>query len=282
MAGRIKPAPAVFAGAAVLSAGVTLAVMGFMLSLSLPVIRSGQLWSILSGPWAPGSGQFGITAMIVGTVYIAGLSLIFSIPLSLGCAFFTDIVKPKGARKVLAVLVRIMTAVPTVIYGFVGVFLLVPQMRAIAGRGSGMTILTAALMLALLIAPTMILFFSQSFARVPKADVLGAEALGATPFQKLIYVILPGAWPGMLTGIILAFGRAMGDTLIALMLSGNSVMVPAMPLDPGRSLTAHIALILAADFDSLEFRTIFVCGSLLYLATGTAVLAARVWERRQP
>ena len=127
-------------------------------------------------------------------------------------------------------------------------------------------------MLGLLISPTMILFFSQSFERVPKPYKDAVDALGGSAAQKLFFVIIPQAWPGVLTGLILAFGRAMGDTLVALMLSGNSVMMPHSFLDSARTLTAHIAMVMAADFDSIEFKTIFVSGAVLYLMTGTGIL----------
>jgi phosphate transport system permease protein len=135
-------------------------------------------------------------------------------------------------------------------------------------------------MLGLLISPTMILFFSQSFARVPKTFINAVDALGGTPFQKLFYVIFPHAWPGIITGLVLAFGRAMGDTLVALMLSGNSVMLPSSILDSARTLTAHIAMVIASDFDSIEFKTIFVCGIVLYFMTFLGVFAARLLERK--
>ncbi|MCF6245903.1 MAG: ABC transporter permease subunit [Desulfobacula sp.] len=270
-----------FSGAAVLSGAATLLILGFMILLSLPVLESGLLMNILTDPWSPGHGQFGILAMIVGTLYIAGLSLLIGFPISLGCSFFIQITSPHGPGKLLKKLVQFMTAIPTVIYGFVGVFLLVPVVRQVFSYGSGMSILTASLMLGILICPTMILFFSQSFARVPKNFLLAADALGGTPFQKLIYVIIPHAWPGLLTGLILGFGRAMGDTLIALMISGNSVMLPSSILDSARTLTAHIAMIIAADFDSIEFKTIFICGSVLYLLTSCGILAARILDRRQ-
>lgn len=214
-------------------------------------------------------------AMIAGTVYIAGLSLMISFPVSLGCAFFIQITHRDRAGRWLKRMVRFMTAIPTVIYGFVGVFLLVPVVRSLFFYGSGMSVLSAAVMLGLLISPTMILLFSRSFARVPRAFTEAVDALGGSPSQKLFYVILPHAWPGILTGIVLAFGRAMGDTLIALMLSGNSVKLPVSMLDSARTLTAHIALIIAADFNSTEFRTIFVCGVVLYLMTGTGIFLAR-------
>lgn len=279
MGGREKTARIVFSGAAMLSAAVTLFVLGFMVLLSLPVLKAGMVWHLLTDPWSPDHGQFGILAMMVGTVYIALLSLVISFPVSLGCSVFIQIIRPDGPGRSLKKLVQFMTAIPTVVYGFVGVFLLVPMVREIFSHGSGMSILSAALMLAMLISPTMILFFSQSFARVPKPFIAAVDALGSTPFQTLWYVILPHAWPGILTGLILAFGRAMGDTLIALMISGNSVFMPSSILDSARTLTAHIAMIIAADFDSIEFKTIFICGSLLYTMTGCGILLARVLNR---
>jgi phosphate transport system permease protein len=264
-----------FLSASILSAVVTLSVLGFMILLSLPVLETGMIWGILTDPWSPDHGRFGILAMIVGTVYISSFSLLISFPISLGCSFFIQIIHPDSPGRFLKLLVQLMTAIPTVIYGFVGVFLLVPIVRKVFSYGSGMSILSASLMLAILISPTMILFFSQSFARVPKRFLDATEALGATSFQKLFYVILPNAWTGVFTGLVLAFGRAMGDTLIALMISGNSVVLPSSILDSARTLTAHIAMIIAADFDSIEFKTIFICGGVLYIMTSCGILLAR-------
>ena len=271
---------AVFFGASVLSAGVTVAVLGFMILLSLPVLKMGFLWEVLTSPWSPGRGQFGILPMMAGTLALAFLSLVVSLPISLGCAFFMEILHPRGAGALLKKLVHFMTAVPTVIYGFVGVFLLVPLVREFFAYGSGMCILSASLMLGLVISPTLILFFSESFARVPQHYLNAVDALGGTVFQKLRHVILPQAWPGMLTGMVLAFGRAMGDTLIALMISGNAVLMPSSLLDSARTLTAHIALIFAADFDSIEFKILFISGIVLYGMTSLGILFARYFHKR--
>lgn len=266
------------------SAGLTCAlaglmVLGFMVVLGFPLIRSGMLWEILTDPWSPDHGQFGILAMAVSSVYIAGLSLVIAFPVSLGASLFIEVVRPRGGGRMLERLVRLMTAIPTVIYGFVGIFLLVPLVRSFSGQGSGLCILTAALMLSVLIAPTMILFFSRSIARVPRSWLDAVDAMGGTPYQKVRHVIFPAAWPGILSGTVLAFGRAVGDTLIALMLGGNAVTLPGSLLDSARTLTAHIALVIAADFDSVEFKTIFISGILLYAMTGLGILAARAAEK---
>ncbi|MCP3951461.1 MAG: ABC transporter permease subunit [Desulfobacterales bacterium] len=265
----------VFALAAFFSAAVTLMVFIFMAVLGLPVIEDGQFFKILWGPWSPDHHNYGIRPMILGTLCIALFGLLVAVPVSLGCAFFISVTAPKGPARILHRLVQFMTGIPTVIYGFVGIFLLVPLVREISGRGSGLCILTAGLLLAVLVAPTMILFFAEGLAKVPRAYCHAVTALGGTPVQRLVYVMLPQAWRSILAGLVLGFGRAVGDTMIALMLAGNAVAPPESMLDAARTLTAHIALIIAADFDSIEFRTLFICGLTLYLATTLAVVVMR-------
>ena len=270
----------IFFWASLLSAVITVAVLCFMILLSFPVLAIDFLWQTLTSPWSPGHGQFGILPMMAGSLSIAFFSLAISFPISLGCALFMEIIRPQGMGTLLKKLVQFMTAIPTVIYGFVGVFLLVPLIREFFAYGSGMCILSASLMLGLLISPTLILFFSESFSRVPQSYLNAVDALGGTLFQKLRHVILPQAWRGMLTGIVLAFGRAMGDTLIALMISGNAVAMPSSLLDSARTLTAHIALIFAADFDSMEFKILFISGIVLYMMTGLGIIFARSFDRK--
>lgn len=269
-----------FFSASAIGAFITVAVLCFMILLTLPVLKLEFIRDVLTSPWSPGQGQFGILPMMAGTLCIAFLSLVISFPISLGCSFFIEVLKPGSKGNLLKKLVQFMTAIPTVIYGFVGVFLLVPFIREGFAYGSGMCILSASLMLGLLISPTLILFFSQSFSRVPQSYLNAVDALGGTTFQKLFHVILPHSWKGMLTGIVLAFGRAMGDTLIALMISGNAVLLPASLLDSARTLTAHIALIFAADFDSTEFKILFMSGIVLYMMTSLGVLFTRILARR--
>ncbi len=258
-----------------MSVAASLLIFGFMVILGLPLISSGAFFDLFTAPWLPRQGLYGIAPMVAGTMAIAGMALVFSLPLSLGCASLIGVLGGGRLSSWLHRLVRFMTGIPTVVYGFTGIFLLVPLVRQMAGRGSGMCILSAALLLAILIAPTMILFFTDSFAAVPKSYLSAADACGATPVQKLLYVMIPCSWRGLTTGTVLALGRAVGDTLIALMIAGNAAAWPTSPIDPARTLTAHIALVVAADFDSLEFRTLFACGIMLYLFTTVTVITAR-------
>ncbi|EKD36864.1 MAG: phosphate ABC transporter permease [uncultured bacterium] len=266
----------IFRLAAFGSGFLTIAVFMMMLFLGWPLLSSGQFFSLLLQKWLPGQGIFGIYPMLLGSLSIALLALCLSLPISLGTAFVAATLATGPWRKFLVTTVRFMAGIPTVIYGFVAVFLLVPFMREQLTGGSGMNILTAGTVLALLIAPTMIVFFVNGLNSVEKSYCLAVDALGGRPVQKLLYLQLPQAWPTMVAGIIMGLGRAMGDTLISLMLAGNSIAVPSTVIDSGRTLTAHIALVIAADFSSMQFKSIFACGMVLYLFTVMVVALLRL------
>ncbi len=268
--------------AALASASVSVLIFAFMAYLGYPLVENGRLGNLFTRPWLPDQGLYGIYPMIVGTLWIASLALLFGFPLSLGYAALIQLTMDRKSAfsRLLRKVAEIMTGIPTVVYGFVGIFLLVPFIRRWLGGGSGMCILSAALLLAVVISPTMILFFTDSFARVPREHLRVVDALGGRPAQKLLYVVLPRSLRGIICGLVLASGRAMGDTLIALMVAGNAVAVPGSVSDSARTLTAHIALVTAADFDSLEFRTLFACGIVLYLMTTLTVTTVGVLSRR--
>jgi len=268
-----------FLGAAILSASATVLILIFMIFLGFPLFRDGQFYTLLTTSWNPDKGLFGIYPMLAGTLSIVFLSLCWAFPLSLGASALISVIAPPGFSKFCKKTVQMLTGVPTVIYGFVGVFLLVPFIREMFESGSGMSILSASLMLSMVISPTMILVFTDTFESIPASYSAAADALGATPVQKFIYVILPYSRRGIFSGLILSVGRAMGDTLIALMLAGNAVAAPGSILDSARTMTAHIALVIAADFDSIEFKTIFAAGIVLYLFTASLILLVRIIGR---
>jgi len=277
---------ALFFLSAMVSGLIICLIFVFLLIPAWPLFSQGRFPSILTGPWSPHLGQFGIYPMITGTLAITLLTMLLAVPLSLGCAALLSIGNrsrfSRGFCRVLRKTVEMMTGVPTVVYGFVGIFLLVPRVRHLFQDGSGMCILSAALMLTLLVAPTMILLFDDHFKSVPPAYGDAVRALGGTEVQYFLYVTLPRSRPGILAGVTLACGRALGDTLIALMIAGNAVQVPGSLLDSARTLTAHIALVFAADYYSPEFQAVFACALILYLLSGSLALTARrLHDRRE-
>lgn len=259
----------------IVSMAATIAIFLFMVMLALPLLREGHFPGLLVKSWDPQAGSYGVLPMIIGTLLVALTATILAFPLSLGVAGLIAGIAPRFVCRWLRRLVQLMTGVPSVIYGFVGVFLLAPLVRNLLQLGTGTCLLTASLMLSVLVTPTMILFFSDSFARVPAAHLHVADSLGATPVQRLLFVTIPCSTRGIVTGTMLGLARAFGDTLVALMLAGNATAMPHSPLDSGRTLTSHIALVTAADVDSLEFRSIFVCGIVLYALTTVIILSIR-------
>ncbi len=266
---------------ALISGFITCSIFLFLLIPGLPLFRGGHFFSILTGPWEPGLGQFGIYPMISGTLAVTMLTMLFAFPLSLGCATLISMEGNFRLSCLLRKIVEMMTGVPTVIYGFVGIFLLVPLVRNFfVNGGSGMCILSAALMLTLLASPTMILLFCDSFSRVPHSYGDAVLAVGGTEVQKFLYVTLPCSWPGILMGFTLALGRVLGDTLVALMIAGNAVQVPGSLFDSVRTLTSHIALVFAADYNSPEFQAIFACAIFLYFFSTLLAVAVRLIHSR--
>lgn len=165
---------------------------------------------------------------------------------------------------------------PTVVYGFVAVMVLVPVMRGLDEASTGYGLLPAVLTLALLVLPTMVLVLDARLGRQDRLWMETGLALGMTPGQTLDRVLLPQARGGLVTALVLGYNRALGDTLVALMVAGNAARVPEGPLESVRSLTAHIALVMATDAFSPEYRSVAAAALVLFLLTSGLTL----WIRR--
>ena len=265
--------------ATLIAGSISALIFFFLFYFSLPIISSGLIGEFLTRGWDPDKGVLGIFPMIVGTVYIAGLAMIWVTPLGIGLAAFIQLFAPKPLGRILRWTVEFMTGIPTVVYGFAALFFLVPAMRRIFNYGTGLSVFTASVMLALLVLPTITLIAQDRLAAVPKSQVLAALSLGASRMETFLHVLLPGAWRGLISAVVLGAGRAVGDTLIALMLAGNAVALPGSLLDSARTLTAHIALVTAADYESLSFKAIFVCGLVLFIFAGSNIVILRLVEK---
>ena len=250
-------------GASAVSVLCVAGILGFLAWFCLPLATEGQLASVLSWQWRPTSGQFGILPMVAGSLLLASSAMLLAYPLGLGLTLFAHGLGPTRAARPLMALVRLMTSVPTVVYGLASVFLLVPLIRN-GFSGSGFSWLAAALTLSLLVLPTIVLVLDGQLRLVTPGLRLTAAALGLTRAQELVHLALPLCGRGLKTAAVLGFGRAVGDTLLPLMLSGNAAQVPGGPLDALRTLTAHIALVVATDSQSAAYTSLFACGALLF------------------
>lgn len=260
--------------ATAVSAFSVLAIFSFLLWFALPVFRGDVLASLLSWHWRPLRGEFGILPMLVGSLCLALSAMLLAYPLALGICCFAHGAGPVRAARPLMLAVRFMTSVPTVVYGLVSVFLLVPLIRN-AFSGSGFSWLAAGFVLAVLVIPTIVLIIDGQFRQVQSGLGLTGAALGLSPIQQLLRLTVPLSARGLGVAAALGFGRAIGDTLIPLMLAGNAARPPHSLLDPLRTLTSHIALVVATDSQSLVYASLFACGVVLFLVSLGVNLALR-------
>jgi len=261
-----------------ISVFLSLGILSFLVLFSLPLIGGGHFLRMMKSGWDPYGGNFGVLPMMVGTGVIASLALFIAAPIGLGCSALISVLAKGNVGGFIRKAVEFMTGIPTVVYGFVAIFLLVPLIREIFNKGTGMCVLSASIVLAVLILPTIVMFLTDAFNSVPGHYLDASAALGATPVQQLIFIIIPFSWRGIVSGLVLSAGRAVGDTLISLMIAGNALQIPRELSDASRTLTAHIALIIAGDCESPEFKSIFLCGLILFVFTACMVLILRLLE----
>ncbi len=267
-----------------IATGISAVAILFMLALlvyfCLPLIASGGMSVVLSWEWKPFSGHFGILPMCVGSLFLSAFALCLAFPMAIGICGFVTVLAPGCLARFLLALVHFMTSIPTVIYGFVSVFLLVPLVRDWLKIGAGFSFLTAGLTLSLLILPTIVLIFHARLQQIDPMLRLAAEAMGLTPARQFLHVLIPASSRGLAVAAVLGFGRAMGDTLISLMLAGNAPQVPGSLFDSVRTLTAHIALVVATDSQSMSYRSVFASGLILFLLMGGANFLIRRMDNR--
>lgn len=266
--------------AAIFSALIVLALFGFLLYFTLPLFSGGQFTELFSWHWRPFQGEFGILPMIAGTLALATSALLIAYPLGIGICLFVHGLGPAILARPILFLIHFMTGIPTVVYGFVAIFLLVPQLRNYFSSGTGFSLLAASLTLSLLILPTIVLLINSQLQQVVPAQRLTATALGISRVHELTRISLPAASYGLMSAAILGFGRAVGDTLIALMVAGNAAQLPDSIFDSIRTLTAHIALVSSTDSQSITYHSLFACGLILFLSTAAVNLLLQQIKRR--
>lgn len=239
--------------------------------------RSGP--SLFGSVWDPEGGKFGIMPMIWASALLSLSSLITGWAFAVGCCCFIHGLGPRWAAKLLAGMLRVMTAIPTVVYGFASVFLLVPIIRNGLG-GSGFSWLTASLVLSLLIMPTMVISMDSAFSTIVAETRLTSAALGFTQGQNVAMVVLPASRQWIWSSALLGFGRAAGDTLIPTMLAGNAVQYAKTPLDAMRTLTAHVGLVLSSEVGGTAYLSLFVAGGILLFVSISANILFRLVKRK--
>jgi phosphate transport system permease protein len=214
----------------------------FLFINGLPALAEiGPIEFLTSTVWRPSTDQYGILTMIVGSLYVTAGALLIGVPLGLLCALYLARFAPRQIKRLLRPGVELLAGIPSVVYGFFGLVVVVPIIRAVFGV-QGMSILTASVILGIMILPTIITVGQSALEAVPKSYYEGALALGASHERCVFKVVLPAATSGITAGIILGIGRAVGETMAVVMVVGNQARIPNSILDGVRTLTGNIVL----------------------------------------
>lgn len=232
---------AVFFLAACLCIIAVLLICWFIFSNAFPAVQKiGAAEFLLGKVWKPLNNKFGIFPMIIGSLYVTAGAAAIGVPVGIMCAVFMACYCPKGLYKILKPAVDLLAGIPSVVYGFFGLVVIVPAVRFIFG--SGKSIFTASVLLAIMILPTVISIAEAAVRAVPQIYYEGALALGATKERCILSVSLPAAKSGVSAGVILGIGRAIGETTAIVMIAGNQAVIPNSIFSGARTLTTNIIL----------------------------------------
>ena len=222
-----------------------------------------------SANWRPDSriqAQYGVLALITGTVSVTLLAMLLCVPAGIGAAIFVSEFCPPRLREILKIVIELLAAIPSVVWGFIGYMVINPLIISLTGAPIGINILNGAIVLALMSVPIIMSVGEDALKAVPDTYREAAIALGASKWQVVYKVLLPAAKNGLLAAALLGVGRAIGETMAVLMATGHSVQIPHSVLDPVRTLTATIAAELGeASEGGDHYRVLFVIGTLLML-----------------
>ncbi|MCE5253705.1 MAG: phosphate ABC transporter permease subunit PstC [Actinomycetia bacterium] len=293
-----RRADSLFAVLAALSGVLILGILGWMVvsttGTALPVFGSQGISFITSSRWSPSDGEFGTLAFIYGTVVTSVIALLIAVPLSLGVSLFLTEYSPKRLKGPVGQAVDLLAAVPSVIYGLWGVFILLPLflqpvsdflaeylgfIPIFKGPPSGLSYFGAGVILAIMITPIITSLCREVFETVPGADRHAAYALGATKWEVIRQAVLPRARAGIVGATMLGLGRALGETIAVALLIGSSVSIDASIVRPGYSMAA----VIANQFQEAtgdHIRALVGIGVVLFALTIIINMAARalVWR----
>jgi phosphate transport system permease protein len=236
----------------------------FIFTEGIPIMFKYGFKNFLFGlDWYPTEQSFGLLPMIIGSLAVTLGALIIGVPFGLACAILLTEFASKRLRRIIKPVIELLAGIPSVVYGFMGVVILVPFIRETLG-GPGLSLLAASIILGIMILPTIISISIDSLQAVPPAYREGSIALGATRWQTTRMVLIPAARSGIIASIILGMGRAIGETMAVIMIAGNAINIPHSILDPVRTLTSNIAL--EMGYASGEHRqALFATGVILFI-----------------
>jgi phosphate transport system permease protein len=261
----------------------------FLLKDSVPVLQQVGLKAFLTGDtWQPEFEVFGIVPLLVGSFVVTLGAVVVAVPIGVACAIYLAEVAPKWMREILKPIVEVLAGIPSVVIGFIGLMLLGPFLQRLFDLPTGLTALTGSIMLGFMAMPTIISISEDAIVAVPKAYRDGSLALGASKWETIRGVTVPAARSGIIAACMLGVGRAVGETMTVLMVTGNAANIPeglmgVVPyfLGPVRTMTATIAADMGETVQhSLHYHALFAVGLTLFAITFAINFAADVALKR--
>jgi len=257
----------------------------FLLSNSIRALDEAGLGTMLTGTaWYPTSspGKFGMLPLILGSLLVTGVALVVSVPLGVAAAVFISEFSGTGIKEVMKSIIEFMAAVPSVVYGLIGVAVVIPLVKDVFALDSGMTVLAGGIVLGVMSLPTVISISEDALHAVPFDLREGSAALGNTRWQTTYKVTVPSASSGIFAAVMLGLGRAIGETMAVLMLTGNAAIMPTSVLQSVRTMTGTIAAEMGEVVQGgLHYSVLFVVGLVLFVITFAINLAADLVLERQ-
>ena len=258
-------------------------ITAFIFKEGVPVIaKIGLVDFIFSGDWYPMEGRFGIFPMIVGSLAVTAGAMVIGVVFGLGCAVLLTQFSSPRVISIVKPSIELLAGIPSVVFGFIGVVILVPFIRDTLG-GPGLSVLAASIVLGVMVLPTVTSISVDALQAVPRSYREGSIALGATEWQTTHRVILKAARSGIVAAVILGMGRAVGETMAVIMVAGNTLDVPHSLLDPVRTLTSNIALEMgyaAGEHRQALFATGVVLFVIIMILNTIALTVSRRRARR--
>ncbi len=267
--------------------GLVVLIFFFLLREGLPTFSEVEASNLFGSRWYPTFDLFGLMPLLLGSLLITVVSILIALPLGIASAIFVREVAPSWARDILKPLIEVLAGIPSVVLGFFGLTTLAPLVRIYLGAPTGLTALTGALLLGYMALPTIISVAEDALDAVPKSYRDASLAMGATRWQTIWMVVVPAAKAGIITAVMLGMGRAIGETMAVMMVTGNAARLP-LELDavlrPARTMTATIAAEMGEVAQgSTHYHVLFGTGIVLFVLTFLINLAAAstLFQRRQ-
>jgi phosphate transport system permease protein len=272
--------------AGILTIVVLLGIIALLLKEGLPAFWYTPPWEFLFGTkWYPVSEPptFGITSFFVATLWVTLVATAISVPIGVACAAYLAEVAPAKVRETVKPIIEILAGIPSVVMGFIGLMLLSPLVQSAFNLNTGLCGLTAGIMLSLMSLPIIISVSEDALRAVPDDFREASYALGATKWETIRHVCIPGALSGITAAVMLGVGRAIGETMTVLMVAGGALAVPVSPTDPMMPMTAAIASGIGnAVRGGLQYQALFAIGLILFVITlAVNLIADRVLDRQK-